>query len=233
MRIPTEAQREVLAAQAGLYHSQVTGAVEYLNSRGLGDAAIEQFKLGFTGETGDRFRNRLSIPYLSPAGVWHIKYRCIEQHDCKAAGHRKYDSEAGIDLHLYNASVLATATVVAFVEGEIDTASGEMCGWPHVGYPGINAWMSNIPGSDRRRGDAWRWCFDSVDEVVVVGDGDEVQAGKTVGVGEESALTVAASLRDAHPDILVRSVILPVGYDPNKFIHDFGQFEYLEKVGLI
>lgn len=186
--------------------------------RGFFEDAIEQFKLGFDG-------SRLVIPYLSPVGAWYIKRRCIADHeDCKPFNHPKYLCEPGIDLHLFNAQVLRTATTVVAVEGELKTIAGQLCGVPHVGIPGVSTWKKNKS--------SWIHCFDSVDRFVFVADGDEPRAGKTVGVGEELANAVVADIRRAYPDITAQTVVLPVGLDIDKFVKAFGRAAYLEKIGL-
>lgn len=212
--MPSDSQRASLAAQVEEFHSQIegSGAARYLNERGISRRAIDRFKLGFDGE-------RLVIPYLTPKGPWHLKRRCI-QHD-KCEGHPKYQNDDGSDLRLYNAQTLLAADRVVIVEGELDAISVEMAGVPAVAYPGAQSWKANK---------AWRWCFDSCEEVVVVADGDPPRDGKP-SVGEEAGRTVAESLRSSLPDIEVRLVVMPEGMDSNSFIQEHGQLEYLERIG--
>lgn len=232
MRLPSPSARNSLAEQVTRYHSQVAGpATSYLADRGIYQQAIDRFQLGYTGETGTWLRNRLSIPYLTPAGAVGMKYRCITDHrqdsgdiDCKDLGHPKYGGEDDAAVHLFNAQVLRTATTVVGVEGELDAIAGEMTGFAHVGVPGTGVWKSNPH---------WVWCFDNVEEFVFVADGDEPKPGKKIGVGEELADTVCRSLRQHYPDMFVRKVVLPVGQDPNSFINGSGDIPYLEQIGLI
>lgn len=242
MRVPSPELRNSLAETVRKYHDQIAegGAATYLHDRGITTRSIDRFLLGYSGDTGDaKTSGRLTIPYLSPRGVWQIKYRCLEQHagTCKELRHGKYIYDDGAELHLYNSETLLNAERVVVVEGELDAIAAEQCGAHCVGYPGAESWRSNR---------FWRWCFDSVDEAIVVGDGDPPEKnpknkGKEPGgdgwvergVGEESAKSVADILRQALPDLDVRLVVMPVGHDSNSYINEFGSVDYLETIGWI
>lgn len=217
MRTLSDAAQNLLVAEINQHHANVNGAKVYLHSRGIGDAAIDKFKLGFDG-------SRLTIPYLTPVGAWYVKRRCIAAHDCKAVNCDKYLYAAGAEVRLFNAQTLRTATAVVAVEGELDAITGEMCGVPHVGVPGVKMWKQNSK--------SWIHCFDSVDEFVFVADGDEPQPGRKVGVGEELGQAVVADIRKAYPDMIVRLIVLPAGHDANSYVLQFGRAAYLEKIGL-
>lgn len=238
--MPSAAQRTSLAELVSQYHANLTdggAAARYLSERGLYRSAIDKFQLGYTGDTGDKAAHRLAIPYLTPAGPWQIKYRCIQDHDCKDNGHVKYLNTDGSQQRLFNAQTLLTASRVAIVEGEIDAISIEMCGVPAVAYPGADSWKAHP---------YWSWCFDSLDEVVVIADGDppeknprnkDKQPGGEgwidIGVGEDSARRVVTALEQAIPDLDVRLEVMPLGHDTNSFINEFGDFEFLELTGLL
>lgn len=227
MRILSSDARRSLASKVIEYHEQIAGpATSYLETRGVGTDAISLFQLGYSGQTGDYRAGRLTIPYLSPAGPWLIKYRCIQHTDCKAVGCSKYVYDEGgeTETHLFNAGVLKTAELVVVTEGEIDAISGQMTGVPHVGYPGAQTW---------RKKKFWTYAFDSVDEIVVVGDGDMPEEGQKYGVGERAAREVTDMLRKAHVDAVVRMAVMPVGYDANKVIREKGPMAYLELIGVI
>lgn len=204
-------------AEVNQCYQNVAGATVYLASRGISHDAVDRFKLGFDGQ-------RLTIPYLTPVGAWMIKRRCIASHDCKDFGHPKYLYESGAEVRLFNAQTLRTATTVVAVEGELDAITGDMCEVAHVGVPGVKMWKQNSK--------SWIHCFDSVDEFVFVADGDEPAPGKKIGVGEELGQAVVADIRKAYPDIIVRMVVLPIGFDANSFVAQFGRAAYLEKIGL-
>jgi DNA primase len=218
--------RNALAGKVAMYHQQAAGVETYLADRGFGRNAIDRFQLGFTGDTGDAYANRLTIPYLSPAGPWLVKYRCLKTHDHKSKDVKcpKYLNDDDVNLHLFNAAVLGEVDRVVLVEGELDAIAVAMCGVPAVGFPGSQSWQKNRH---------WRWCFDNVDQVLIVADGDEpdVEKKKTIGVGEESAKQVAADLRQALPDLDVQLYVMPIPHDSNSYIAEHGAFDYLEKIG--
>jgi DNA primase len=221
MRLPSPDVRRSLEQQIVKYHSQVGEAAAYLTSRGINAQAIEKFQLGYTGNTDNySTRNRLAIPYLTPAGPWHVKYRCISTHDCKTEKCKKYTYEGGQQQHMFNASVLLDAERVVLVEGELDAVSVSQCGVPAVAYPGAQTFRANKH---------WRYCFDSCDEIIIVADGDPPD-DKGLGVGEREANEVARSLRDSVPGD-VHVIVLPDGEDSNSFINEHGYEEYLLTIG--
>jgi len=220
MRMPSADARKLLAEQIATYQAQVDGAARYLTTRGLTSAAITRFKLGY--ETSG---SRLVIPYLTPTGAWHLKYRCIsdqcityvedtviEDHE----GHGKYSYDFGNELHLFNAQTLLRAEYVVVTEGELDAISTEMGGDPAVGYPGTQAWDKNPH---------WVHCFDNVDLIVVVGDGDNA--------GKQALDRVSKLLSDGNPEADVRPVLMPPEHDATSFIQEFGVVEYRERLGLL
>lgn len=185
--------------------------MSYLSGRGFTADTVSRFRLGLDEETG-----RLTIPYLTPAGPWSIKYRCIAHEDCKPVpNHTKYTYDAGAQPLLYNASALLAAKAVMLVEGELDAVAIEQIGVPAVGYPGAQTWKANS---------YWRWCFDSADDVFVIGDGDENN------VGRKAAETVAEALRDSVSGE-VHMTVLPEGEDSNSFINKYGEQEFLIETG--
>lgn len=191
-------------------HRNVSSAKAYLDSRGITDESVEKFQLGVDPASG-----RLTIPYLTPAGPWMLKYRCLEPHDCKELGHGKYMYDPGATIHMFNASSLITAQLAVIVEGEIDAITVDQLGLNVVAYPGTAMWKANPH---------WRWCFDSVDDIVVVADGDDP--------GRKAATAVAESLRTAVAGD-VRVVFLPGDEDSNSYIATFGDVDYLERLDLL
>jgi DNA primase len=212
--MPSPSARKQLAKLVQTFHEQVGGAQNYLSERGIGEAAVERFLLGFVAESDNpSIVNRLAIPYLTPAGPVNVKFRCLAEHSCKEAGHGKYIYIEGSGHNLYNAQTLLTAERVVLVEGELDAVAAEMAGVAAVAYPGTQTWDGNKH---------WRFCFDSVTDLVVVADGDDP--------GRKSAKRVAESLLNAI-DGTVRVVYLPEGEDTNSFLVANGDLEYLEKLG--
>ena len=206
-------ETQITQHQAELHGADGAGALSYLIGRGLTHQTIQCFRLGY-----DPGRHRIVIPYLNPEGAWGLKYRCLHDHDCKEAGHGKYTYDGGQELHLYNASALLAASHVVVVEGEFKAMATGQAGDPAVGYPGTQAW-------DKADNEHWPYCFDSVESVVVVADGDEP--------GRKAAARVAKLLRGAPIDADVRVVDMPDGLDPDSFILEYGVILYRERLGFI
>lgn len=146
-----------------------------------------------------------------------MKYRCILNHKCKDEGHGKYTNDVGAGTHLFNASALITADIVVVVEGEIDAITVDQLGVTAVAYPGTAMWKANPH---------WRWCFDSLQEIVVVADGDEQGRKAAAGVADSLRNTVAGD---------VRVVNLPGddGTDSNSYIAEHGATDYLNRLDLL
>lgn len=199
--MPSASARNSLEVKITQWQTQLDGAAAYLRNRGCTRETAVQFRLGFDG-------TRLVIPYLTVAGPWTYKLRCVEHADCKAVGHKeKYIAEPGASLHLFNAGVLLDADRVVVVEGELDAVACTQAGVAAVGYPGANNWQKYF-----------RWAFDSCDDILVVADGDDA--------GRKAAGTVAASLRGAVGGD-VRVVAMPDGHDASSFIAEYGEEEFL------
>ena len=144
-------------------------ARSYLASRGISLEVAEIFSLGSVPD-GEEYAGRISIPYTVPTGVVDIKYRAL------TAGKPKYLKETGTGEHLYNAQILVTSPrLVIITEGEFKAMFIQAyCGIPSVGFPGATTWKGNPH---------WTLCFEGIEEVVVVEDGDPA--------GREAAKKVA------------------------------------------
>ena len=201
-------RRKSLAAKAAGLHDNLANVVavqSYLDTRGISSVVAEMFQLGAT-EDG----SRLSIPYLTRNGVVQIKYRCTAGHDHKSpdVSCTKYYGEAGCGYHLYNAPALIGAgELVVVTEGELDSVMVHAyTGIPAVAYPGVKNWNPN-----------WRYCFEGVDEVVVVADGDDV--------GRNAALQIAKKIGQA-----ARVVDLGDGDDASAYIQREGAQNFLGRI---
>lgn len=161
MQSPSEELRRFFESattqyQLDLANEPAPGATEYLRARGLGPEAVTRFRLGvvrrpLTGHEG--YAGRLAIPYLTPAGVVNIRFRCLEQHDCgetvlwvdkngKPHTCTKYLSIDAAGTNLYNVPDLKKdSPFVVVAEGEIDAMSWSLAGIPAVGIPGVDAWQ--------------------------------------------------------------------------------------------
>ena len=212
MTLPTE-RRKILTAKAMEYAEAVDDVLTYLLSRGISKEAAQLFMLGCATD-GD-YRGRLTIPYVTPGGVVHIKYRCANPAHHEGLKHvhdscPKYLYEAGNKHHLFNAQVLIhAADTVVLTEGELDAVCVQAyTGLPAVGYPGVDSWHDKPH---------FALCFEGVGEVIVVADGDDP--------GRKSAERVAKSL-----GFSARVVELPTGFDSNSYIATQGAPAYIERI---
>ena len=212
MILPLE-RRLALAAKAKTYAGNVEQALPYLLSRGITDQVAAMFSLGCVTE--DDMAGRLTIPYVTPAGVVQIKYRCtnLAHHDGTKhveKGCPKYLYESGTGTYLYNAQVLIHASEqVVVTEGELDAICVQAyTGLPAVAYPGTDTW-------DKHR--HYRLCFEGVSEVIVVADGDKA--------GRDSARKVAESI-----GMNARVIDMPSGEDSNSYIASQGASAFTERI---
>lgn len=210
MRISAE-RRAALTAKAREYASYVEQAEPYLLDRGISLEVANMFSLGYV-PYGKEFAGRLAIPYLTPAGVVQMKYRCtdLSHGDHKDVECPKYLYEAGCGVHLYNAQVLiSTQDSVVLTEGELDAICVQAyCGILAVAYPGTRTWLKQRH---------WKLCFEGISEVIVIADGDKP--------GREAAGTVAESIGPQ-----ARVVAMPAGTDANSFIASHGADAFKEKI---
>lgn len=204
------AMKKYAAAFAG------SPAEEYIaNKRGLGSLG-ERFNLGFVEDSipgHDRARGMLAVPYLRPAGTSYtatIRFRCIQDHDCKEAGHGKYYSLPGDRPRLYNSKALIGGSpYVGIAEGEMDALSAEACGIPCVGIAGVSGWRDHfLPG------------LSGYNTVYIFGDNDDA------GQGAEFADKVAAQVPNA------KVILMPSGHDLNSAYREFGPEAVRNMIGL-
>lgn len=174
MRPPTTEQRLSFAQAASQYQRDLavhTDAQAYLESRGFTEQVAQQFRLGVVTSPlvgHERYRGRLAIPYLTPAGPVNFRFRCLEQHGCSEAGHGKYLGLEGLETNLYNVGDLKkTGDGVAVCEGELDAITLSMSGIPAVAVPGASSWKKH-----------YRLCLEDFTRVYAFGDADD--AGKSL-----------------------------------------------------
>lgn len=189
-------RRRALTSKAQKYASNLDAALPYLLGRGISKEVAEMFQLGYV-PLGHEYGGRVSIPYLTPAGVVQLKYRRTEHDDGP-----KYLYEAGMGVHLFNAQILITSgDTVVLTEGELDAICVQAyVGYPAVAYPGVETWKKQAH---------WPLCFEGVTEVAVLSDGDSV--------GRESAKRVAESIGQK-----ARVVDMPDGMDANSYLLEKG-----------
>lgn len=188
-----------LQATAEKYHQAGAGSetlLGYLEDRGIETSQREAFLLGLVSEpepVHQDYEGRLSLPFITPTGVVSIRYRCIENHDCKEAGHPKYLQGKGEGDHLYNVPAFRERhPAVAICEGEIDTITVDTHVLPAVGVPGATKWQKH-----------WTRLLEGYERVFAVGDGD--QAGRDF----------TARLVEMLPN--AKAVVFPDGLDANAF----------------
>jgi DNA primase len=135
----SKSQRELLAKATENYERNLGEALPYLLSRGITEETARMFRLGFVKnpETGhELYQGKLSIPYLTPAGVIDIRFRSLSNDSGP-----KYLSRPGASTHIYNIGALSRDNGMLVVcEGEIDTIIATQVGFIAVGLPGANNW---------------------------------------------------------------------------------------------
>lgn len=161
-------QRSTLQRAAEMYAQNVDLAAGFLSARLLEREHALGALLGVVREPAipehARFVGRLSIPYVTPAGVVGVRFRCLEDHDCREVGCHKYDSPSGLATRLYNVAALhSPGDRVGCTEGELDAlVATHVLGLPSVGVPGIKSWKPHHPR-----------CFADYEDVLVFADADE------------------------------------------------------------
>lgn len=208
MKLPSPKQREFYEQAATAYSKQLaddTAAQAYLMTRRISPADAATFRLGVVREPlvgHEDYRGRLSIPYVTPAGVVNFTFRCIviECDRCgkesKEGGHPKYWATS-LDRNLYNVLALETESQTIHVtEGELDALTLTIAGLPAVGVPGADNWQKH-----------WAICLSDFAEVYVWGDAD--------AAGYKFATKLEKLLR-------ARRVALPRGKDVNRVYVDGG-----------
>lgn len=194
------------------YEQHLISAASYLQGRGISREAAVAARLGVvvSPEPGhEHAAGRLAIPYLNKRGVTGIKFRCIQEHNCKETGCAKYLNVPGIETGLYNVrDVDAVSDVIHVCEGELDALVLRMVlDEPVVGVPGTQAWKPHHP-----------FHFHGFERVLLWGDGD--------GPGRD----LAARIRKEVP--VAELVPLPDGHDVNSLFLAAGAGRLRELAGL-
>lgn len=142
----------------------------------------------------------LAIPYLGIDGhPVALRFRCIEDHDCKELGHGKYQSITGASARLFNVrSAHEADDHIAITEGEIDAMSLVQAGIPAVSVGGASGWKRHYPR-----------VLAGIPDVMVFADNDDA--------GKRFASEVSMSLENG-----ARIVALPEAKDPNEYLQRFG-----------
>lgn len=187
----------------------------YLNGRGLYIETVRNFRLGFTGDPqGNHPKGRLCIPVIKKDTVVGMKFRCIQEHTCKASGCVKYLND-GVQWLFNTNDIDRDSDVIAICEGEIDcmTLSGEV-GIPAVGVPGVDAWKGHPH---------WVEVLRDHRKVLIFADNDSFSE-KNYGMELGKRI-----LRDLPRS---RLILLPDGGDVNSVFLDYGPAKLRELGGL-
>jgi len=153
----SDMQKRFLVEASRRYNQSLDGspAEEYLAKRGLVGPRADALGFGYVADPlpGHEYqRGRLAIPYLRPSpvggiSVINIKFRCIENHDCKEAHPKlgKYTAQTGGGIHLYNTNaIIRSHDEIVMCEGELDAATWEVIGMDAIGIPGTEAWAKHF-----------------------------------------------------------------------------------------
>jgi len=202
LHLPSESQKKRLGLLTDKYHEALSKeTLSYLESRGIGQDAVTGFRLGEVRDPDpmhEQFVGRLSIPFITPTGVVAMRFRCLEDHDCKDEFHGKYEGVAGAESRLYNVSALHSAMgAVGICEGELDATVASISGMASVGVPGASSFKRH-----------WYRLFDDFETVYVFGDGDTA--------GRKFASELSGNLRGA------RALPMPAGHDVSSYVQEFG-----------
>lgn len=199
-------QRELLNLATEMYVESLDEAMPYLESRGINRQCALSRGLGYVAEPvvgHQSFKGRLSIPYVTPAGVVNMAFRCIRDHDCKVQpNHAKYLKPKGLPATLYGVADTFKDTLdIVVVEGELDTIiMSEIVGQPAIGIPGAENWKP-----------WWTDILKDFRRVFVLMDADK--AGQDLGDNAQKELGMSAVLISYEDGMDTNSTYLKYGAD--------------------
>jgi DNA primase len=135
---------------------------KYVARRELSDETVSTFRLGVVSHPmagHEKHVGRLAIPYLHHTGYpLAVRFRCMENHDCRANGHGKYMSLPDDPVRMFNTSaVLNARNEIHVTEGEFDAMILTQLGLHAIAIPGAKLWTpahaTNLRGFSR----VWVW----------------------------------------------------------------------------
>lgn len=136
---------------------------EYLREHAITPDMVDNYLLGIVPQ-GEKYAGRLSIPYLTRAGIKAMKFRCQEDHDCKEVECLKTILVG--DQRIYNPAAFQLArNVIGLCEGEPDAMVADTTLLPSIGIPGVHAWTAHHA--------VWKFALRDYDEVLVFAQGDK------------------------------------------------------------
>lgn len=193
-------QMNLLETSTELYSRSLFRVEDYLESRGLSPEFASGERLGYVEDPlpgQEQFRGRLSIPYVTRAGVVNLKFRRLEED-----GSPKYLNLPGFETNLYHVESFFThSEFICVTEGEIDALSLVSASLPAVGVPGVKAWKR-----------FYTRCFEDWPTIFAFADGDEP--------GRDFANFLAKEIK-------ARPIFLPNGEDVNSMLVQEGGKEWL------
>jgi DNA primase len=138
----------MLEEATSAYQAALTpAAARYLLDRGIGREEAATHRLGVVGDHPfpghERFRGMLAIPYLDRNGKpLTIRFRCLEDHDHRAAFHGKYNTVKDDPPRMYGVEdVHRAGDTIDVTEGELDRIVLKKLGLYVVGIPGASLWL--------------------------------------------------------------------------------------------
>ena len=201
-------ERDLLEQATQAYERHLPEVEEYLEGRGIPLEVARTYRLGCVAEPtpgfgDDEYVGRLTIPYITPAGVVDIRYRALTD------GGPKYLSRVGAKSKMFNTRAFRKVSRAILVcEGELDTVIADgLAGVPAVGVPGASNWHKHYP-----------LLFEGYQRVFVMADGD--QAGRDFGKKVVSTLDNAVV------------VTMPDGMDVNDVFQREGAAGIRRRVGI-
>jgi DNA primase len=143
----SDSQREALEEATASYQAALTrDAARYLHGRKITVDVASTFRLGvvldpFPGH--GKFYGFLSIPYIGHDGrILTLRFRCLQDHNCREYGHGKYMSMADDPARMFNVRAVTQAdTEIHVTEGEFDAITLNAIGLPAVAIPGAQGWQ--------------------------------------------------------------------------------------------
>lgn len=145
LRPLTASHQRAMEAAVDQYARNVTVAQEWLAARGIEDASVVTYRLGVVDEPipgHERYKGMLCIPYLDQfTRVTQVRFRCLQDHDCKERFHGKYETMPGDPSRIWNIGAFASfGDVLHVTEGEFDAMILSQLGFNAVGCPGVSTW---------------------------------------------------------------------------------------------
>lgn len=199
LAVPSDSLRTILEQSTRRYSDQLKGspeALEYLKSRGITSQVMDYFKLGFVADPPpehEMYSGRIAIPYITPSGIVDIRFKAIPDSSGLIAGSKMLSLPAAT-VKPYNVCDLMTDERYLIVtEGEPDTWTAKVCGYPVIGFPGATSFRPHHSRLLRYR------------RIFVIAHNDDT------GAGMKFATAVTEHLPDGN------IIVCPKGHDLNSW----------------